>query len=361
MDKHKKLVTLYVALVLSWISLYLLLFHAQFGSPIRAEVWVREVYIVKSHISDRTPGPRIVIISGSNALFGMDSHLMEKRLGCRTINLSLHAGLPLEYLFTRNQRNLKSGDVVIMPLEYEYFIWGQPYTDWFINQVVAWDPDYYWDLGLVNKYRFIVAFSPARVVGHLVRKATRKRRPLVSEKSVIARVESNWESGRYTQDPIYSSDNIDRRGDVVNRGTRTGNTGEGYRIDRADFELSAYAEKQLSDFATYCSKRGIALFVTWPPAPRSQGMDLTSPIVKANVQKIADFLRWHGVAVIGSPTDFLFDPRFFSDKYHLTQQGAKLRTERLIALLRKEPFFLSCLQKRSIRLPPEQSSAGVAP
>ncbi|PCJ97707.1 MAG: hypothetical protein COA50_04510 [Flavobacteriaceae bacterium] len=66
-------------------------------------------------------GPKLVIIGGSNASFGIDTNLMEKELGIPVVNMSLHGGLPLKYIFEQVKLDLNKGDVLILAKEYSGF------------------------------------------------------------------------------------------------------------------------------------------------------------------------------------------------------------------------------------------------
>jgi hypothetical protein len=67
-----------------------------------------------------TPGPRIILVGGSNVSFGIDAELMQRTLGIPVINDGLHAGLGLSPL-RELQDYLRDGDVVIISLEYQLF------------------------------------------------------------------------------------------------------------------------------------------------------------------------------------------------------------------------------------------------
>src|SRR4051812_36376231 len=68
--------------------------------------------------------PRVVILGGSGALFGVDAELMERKLGVPCVNLAVHAGLGTRYLLARARRDLRPGDVVVLTPEYQ--LWDEP-------------------------------------------------------------------------------------------------------------------------------------------------------------------------------------------------------------------------------------------
>src|SRR5690349_143143 len=88
------------------------------GGYERAEHWLKSVYFAKEQHSEQILGPKILIIGGSNALFGFDSEILEKLLGEPVVNLAGHAGLALNFHANMALKHAKTGDTVIMPLEF---------------------------------------------------------------------------------------------------------------------------------------------------------------------------------------------------------------------------------------------------
>lgn len=67
------------------------------------------------------PGRRIVFVGGSNLAFGIDSLAIGRRLGLSPVNMGLHAGLGLQFMFRETRTGLRPGDLVVLSLEYEHF------------------------------------------------------------------------------------------------------------------------------------------------------------------------------------------------------------------------------------------------
>ncbi|MBI4081992.1 MAG: hypothetical protein HY423_05215 [Candidatus Lambdaproteobacteria bacterium] len=68
-----------------------------------------------------TPSPRVYILAGSAGLFSFRCEVMEPVLGRPCVNLSIGRGFGLKYDLARARRILRSGDVLVMPLEYETY------------------------------------------------------------------------------------------------------------------------------------------------------------------------------------------------------------------------------------------------
>jgi hypothetical protein len=69
----------------------------------------------------RAPGPKLIIVAGSNARTSHRCALIEQRLGISCVNAGNTAGLGLDYVFRRFETVIQPGDVVYMPLEYQQY------------------------------------------------------------------------------------------------------------------------------------------------------------------------------------------------------------------------------------------------
>jgi hypothetical protein len=99
---------------------YYYCFTSQLGGGVKAEWWLKDVYSYKDHVAARMPSPKIIIISGSNGLFGMDSGIISTRTGYPVVNLAGHAALDLEFFYVKLKEHIGEGDIVVMPLEFAF-------------------------------------------------------------------------------------------------------------------------------------------------------------------------------------------------------------------------------------------------
>ena len=73
---------------------------------------------------------------------------------------------------------------------------------------------------------------------------------------------------------------------------------------------------------------------TWQPFERHAGIDYDSPTVRANLTELRRMLTAAGWTEVGTPEDAMLAAEYFYDTpYHLTSEGARRRTERLIERL----------------------------
>jgi len=91
-----------------------------FSSNPNKQVWINDAYEVKDQIMESTDSPRLVIVGGSSPLFGVSAEMMSSQLEIDTINYATHAGLST-YVLDRAKKRIRSGDTVLMILEYPNF------------------------------------------------------------------------------------------------------------------------------------------------------------------------------------------------------------------------------------------------
>lgn len=64
------------------------------------------------------PGERAIAIGGSGLAFGMDSEAVERAIGRPVVNMGLHAGLGIDFMFRHVLPELRAGDLVVVIPEY---------------------------------------------------------------------------------------------------------------------------------------------------------------------------------------------------------------------------------------------------
>ena len=333
---------------------YLWAFYYQLGAPYKANYWLQKAVMIKRDIAERTPGKRILVLSGSNAMFGVHSGILQQRLGRNAVNLGLHASLSLDYLFRFVEPLLRPGDTLVMPLEYLYYTRIAKNRTWFTNEIMAWDPDYFRGLPWLEKVQFIMAVSPSRILNGVLIKwneaAIRGRLslPPVVREELLRHVRQRWDDGfgkvhcskRSLAGPIhieriYSGDNIDRFGDIMfacgapTRKTYHYGLNTPVHFMDATFSRLAAANKRLAG-------KGVRLLVAWPPTMHSNAFNMDIPAVRENLARLTRRIRSTGVDIVGKPEQFHYVRRAFLDnEYHLNGTSRALHTHILADELEK--------------------------
>lgn len=321
---------------------HLSLFFYQLGAPVQAEYWLYESAIVKHNLIAAIKEPKLVILGGSNALFGIDSTLLEHVLGIPTINLALHAGLSSKYLFQEARQFLQPHDHVLLAIEYSRYTQLNPYTLWFTNQMMTWDTAFFWKLPTLEKIRFILSVPMHRLIAGAIAQVFRERegilgqRRLSSPEQVIQRHAEHVLKISGTP-IIYSALNLDRHGDVVASGNSLVEN-EDYGLTKP-FVYSGRVWDEFRRFAKYCRDRDISVYIAWPPVMKNIALDFDSETVQTHLQNLTTRLHAIQLQTLGLPLEYQYDRELFSDTAsHLTPMGRSIRTHALLRQLKQYPF-----------------------
>lgn len=323
---------------------YTLAFFYQMGAHVSAEYWLHDAQVVKQELlAQRQHQNKIIFSAGSSAFFGIDSQEVEKRLGVPTLNLGLHIGRPVHFLMAEMVPYLTRGDIVVLPLEFEHYRAATPYTDWFTNQVMSWYPDYFWQLDVTEKLKFLRSVPPQRVAMGVLTKLLGEHldrvrsRALKAPEEILDLVRTAWNSRDHHPDKMFSFLNLSTRGDAIVSAPEAPlqYVGNPYLLDR-DFVEPAYFWGTLQDFFVTAQARGIQVYITWPPTMKAK-LDLASPRMQNTIQAIVNKVRQLGIPILGAPSDFQYpDDHFTGSIYHLTSQGRAEHTNRLIDQMKRE-------------------------
>jgi hypothetical protein len=327
---RKYLICFAVFLTLQFLGYYAL-FCFQLGAPVEAEYWLWDLRFLKQDIAQRTPSPKLVIVSGSNGLFGIDSAELQKYVKMPVANLATHAGLPLDWMLDFAAASVKKGDVLLLPFEWDYYLadYTRP-SQWMTRQVVAWDKRYFEDLNPIRKIQFIASMSCTDFFNNLLTR-------LDTEQILREHPNRRLDSREASLDAYYHSDhsqaygynylNINRYGDIMQNWKPPRivglDTGGYYSLDSM---LEPIVLKKLKQSIDDLQQRGVKVLVTFPPIAINPVT--ASKLLKDKTAKLEDVLRHAGIPLLGNQAEYYFPQSFFFDNpHHLTWEGKKKRTE----------------------------------
>jgi hypothetical protein len=147
--KHYVLKILAVAAIIVVATVVYLL---SLKDPIPADLWVRNSAVIKTYLAGRANGRKVLLIGGSNVLFGYSAARIEKGLNIPTFNLGIYAGLPLTFIGDMARSQANPGDIVVFPLESEYYqqIEGD-WNPWQLRNAITWNRAALDDKSLLQK------------------------------------------------------------------------------------------------------------------------------------------------------------------------------------------------------------------
>ncbi len=245
--------------------------------------------------------PKIILVGNSNLTFGIKSQMIEQEFNKPVINLGLHGSLGNEFHENMAKINISSGDIIIIS--------HTSYDD---------------DIDLDNT----LMLTTLECKPHLLTKTVPgnyyellKSLPEYMSKKIF-----NFTHNRSSIIPkgCYSRTAFNKYGDISYP------RAECEFIIEETYNPSKISDKtvtRINNLNDYCLQKGATLFVAaFPvgygqtPPDESLYIDFQNKLKeKLNCKVISDF------------TDYFFDNKYLYDKqFHLTDEGAKIRTQQLI-------------------------------
>lgn len=294
-----------------------------------AEHWVADALLVKETRARSITQPKLLIVAGSNALFGIDSENLASLIGRPVVNLATHAGLPLAFHIDEALKSAKRGDIVLMPLEFQYYAdTGVALSSWQVSNLSSWG------------YRFIEAdpmralqyFRHASIADVVARLEERKPIPADPDEVILSTTAAN-SAAVLPRWMGYSYRSMNAAGDIV--------AGEGPTIQAntnyTDGNASQFAISQLKSFKETLAERGVGLQLTWPVMMRNPLFDLG--VDRSTIDRLRRTLALFGLEITCEPLSFQFERRLFlNTEYHLGAEGTQLRTAALASCLNGTHF-----------------------
>ncbi len=327
MHKKRFVYFIFINILLLFIG-YIILFYYQIGAkPPRsnASFWVDHMYDIKDSKAKSIDVPKIIIISGSNSLFGINSQIISEITAKPTLNLGLHAALDINFLYYKIKKYINEGDIVVMPLEYGYYN-RKGYSKWFISNILMWGYGYYYDLSLFDKINFIWKANPGRVLKGVKAKFEmnmykKEDNAAIKLKKLIATHGEQWRGYSYKSLNVDGDINADEFNIAKNIGAYIN-----YSAEPSEHFLDTYTKiKKLVD-----DNNG-KLYLVPPVTFRNPKFDLS------NIQHINKLNAYskklktnYGINIRCNPILFNIDEKYaFNTNSHPNKYGALIRSENL--------------------------------
>lgn len=308
---------------------YFSLFLFQLNAPVKAEYWVHDVYSYKEFKAKGISGKKIIVMAGSNGLFGINSEMIGSKTGYPVVNLSAHASIDLDFMYYKLKGVMGRGDVVVMPLEYTYYARNDKTTSFMSNNVMCWGDDYLFQLPLGRFMRFFIDAEPARVL-----------------KGVITRLESGGQNPKVKTDQeiidslhqIWDEEGVKWRGYSYTSLNRNGDFNVDKYIDkkmvgnylRGRLNISSSFLKGYQKIEKLVRENSGQLYLVPPAMIRGQTFDLNRHEDRLKVEDLKSALLEHGITLYCNAALFTIDRAYFFDThYHLNKYGALIRSENL--------------------------------
>ncbi len=312
--------TFFLSLI-TYFIIWIFIIFAQFGNPTKMSQWVYDVYQKKENIAKNIKGQKIVIVAGSNALFGIDSKLLSKYFKLPVLNYGVNAGIDLPLTLHLAKRVINKNDIVLAPLEYSMYLYNREAGVQMIDYLFSREPSFFWKLTLKEQFYILWHTTLKRVLDGYLSKG-----------------------GEKITTGVYGVHHIDNNGDQIE--TKLSNkTPYMYKeIEKHknnpekyghNFKTDTLSWNYLENFVNWCREKNVTV-IFMPPAFMRNKSYLNNPIEKKFYQNIGKIIENRGWIYIGNPFKFMYNSLyFFNTNYHLINKGRFINTKLIISNLKK--------------------------
>lgn len=262
--------------------------------------------------------PRIILAGGSNLAFGIDSKMMESQLRMPVCNMSLHAGLGLEFILNELKSEMRKGDIVFISLEYFMLKAGD-------YQLKKKATEYYPEAG---------KFFEDSYLGDLNYYMERKRIAMHDNFFLLKNKllhPGSVDSFKVRNFSVYRRDCFNEYGDIVCQLDQPSSI-RAEDIDK--FSYSAYEGiALLNSIYQEAQLAGVKMYFVYPNFPESvfhNNQDVIHHYSNTLSSKLS-------IPVLNDPEYFVMnDSLFFDTVYHLNGRGREIRTRKFIQLIEQK-------------------------
>lgn len=278
----------------------------------------------KDRLIRKTPSPKIILVGGSNLAFGIDSKMMQDTLRMPVVNMGLYAKLGLKYMLAQVQPYIRKGDVVLVVPEYDQFYGDFANGDNTLNTALLYAPnDRVGDF--IRSYSIVDVVLRPRVE-NARRSFLRAAASAVGKENQFFPPDTN---------PVYNRRSFNQFGDVVAHLGRRGMDPDSIFVAPLPSIKTFNSETldQLNEIAGEASRREARAYFMFP-SYIDRSYDINGPAIDSLRQRLERGMK---MPILGTAADFAYPKEFFYDtRYHLNEEGRRLRTSRMIEMLRKE-------------------------
>jgi hypothetical protein len=262
---------------------------------------------------------RIIFVGGSGLFDGLDSAMVEARLGRPVVNMGLYAGFAITPLLTEIKPYLRPGDTVVIVPEYGV-VFDQ--LDFFARK---------WVFALAPERNLVLyRQGPHRAAAFAVDMITLLRSKLQAlPKALREAMRTRSLAPLHHRGYAYFGKYFNRYGDSL-RTMRAAVPGVVEQTGADLFAEPTFRDQsfaQVNDFCRDARAKGVSVFFFFPayPAEEYRRQEKGMHSYEARLRKEL------GCTVLGTPQDFLFPMAYFTNTVnHINNEARSIRTRRIV-------------------------------
>ncbi|MCG5058934.1 MAG: hypothetical protein KA714_13325 [Limnoraphis sp. WC205] len=286
------------------------------GIPTYLSVGIERLYANKTNYAEHYGQPKLAIISGYNAFYGIRCQSFQTEIGLGCLNGGTHMGLGIDYLLYRGKKWLRPGDIVLLSLEYSHYISDGIPSDTLIDYVVAFDRQYLDSLNWMSKVKFVMSVPIGRII-----EGIKNRLAHIDFHQSYQYEQSFFEGLNGDNDHLYEVEQTPQMKAFITQITAS--------KDLQGWVSQTSGLKSIDTFVKWCHQKNILVLATWPNTIWFDAYN--DPKTEQFFTSIIQFYQALNVPILGQPQDFMYDQSLFYDNnYHLNRQGIEIRTQKTI-------------------------------
>jgi hypothetical protein len=254
---------------------------------------------------------RIVIVSGSNGWYSIDSELMLKAMRRPVINASVHFGLAT-YVMERVASEVGDGDFVLMPLEYEHYL--QPPGMGRTESCFL----------VFNKERPLpLSFAWYAALSSCPAKA----------QNIASAVGDWWRNRPQSIHAAHAISVMTKEGDRADNEQQAATWRGGWKLN-VSTAIERIDQPRIEAAIAKMKARGATVAITFPVQPKES---VGGPNVLPRWRElVSEWASRQNIPMISIPEDHLFpDSCFLDTPYHLHRGCTSQNTEKYISAMRE--------------------------
>jgi hypothetical protein len=297
------------------------------GYVIGTETWLQSALLTKELKASKIPNDkkRILIVSGSNGLFGVSAKMIQSSTGIQTVNLGSHAALGGEYILKKVQPLLRTGDVVLLPLEYHFYLSKGTAHDFDTSItlrkfLLSYDRESLQKIPALSLLKFSLSNSFEFPVKEYLTNTLNS----IGNQSLSKKFE---EERRKVNGGCYNGKTIDEYGDeTCNKNKQFSPLHPAVfqtamQLSNASIDPNNY----IKDFINFSKSKSIIIIPLFPVSTATS--DYSKPQYIKQSQEIKKFWEGQGISFDDSLTDSILPPQLmYNSLYHPSDAGRQKRT-----------------------------------
>jgi hypothetical protein len=282
--------------------------------------WIYDVYTKKTNYAKSINEKKVVIVAGSNTLFGLDSQKIAKEYNIPVVNYGVNAGLLLPYILYKSKEVINPNDIVILPLEYPMYNYDGEPNEQMIDYIFSRDFNAFFYLTFKEQFLMIWNITFNRLVNGY----TDKNKPHHNTGFYGAH-NTNIYGEQIKTEEKYKNKNIQK--ELNNH--KANSYGK-------DFNKKNLSWNYLADFVNWCEKKKVK--VIFMPSTmmyfEAYKQDLEE---KRFYETLPLEIEKRGWIFVGNPYDYMYDKKYyFNTDFHLTSEGKEIRTNQIVKDLKNK-------------------------